>query len=128
MEFILKTGISHTTIKVVGTQDLAISYGSGTVAVFATPAMIALMECAATQAIAPYLPEGYTTVGVAVNIEHNKATPLGAKVEAIAVLAKVDGKRLDLNVMAFDETGEIGKGTHTRYIVDEIKFMENLPK
>ncbi len=128
MEFLLEAGITYTAKQVVTEKDLASSYGSGTVRVFATPSMIALMENAAMHAVQALLPEGFNTVGVAVNIEHSKATPFGMQVQATAVLKKTDGRRLEFEVTAHDETGEIGRGTHARYIIEEAKFLSKLTK
>jgi predicted thioesterase len=119
----VKPGLSFTASLVVGMENTAIHYKSGTLVVFATPAMIALMENAAMNAVLPHLPKGFTTVGVKVDVRHTKATPIGMKVESKAILTQVDDKKLVFEVNAYDEDGEIGSGTHTRYIVDTMNFM-----
>ena len=91
--------------------------------VYATPAMIALMEGCASQSVAPYLDEGCGTVGTAVNIRHLAATPIGMKVYCESILTEVDGRRLLFNVKAYDETGLIGEGTHERFIINSEKFF-----
>src|SRR6056297_4233740 len=126
MEKELKTGISHTEKKMVEKADTAARYGSGSIEVFATPAMIALMENTALQTVLPYLPEGYDTVGFEVNIRHLKPTPVGQSVVCEATLTAVKDKKLTFEVVARDETGVIGKGSHIRYIIDTKKFMSNL--
>ncbi len=122
----LKEGDSYTAGQVVAQKDTATHYGSGTVDVFATPAMIALMENAAMHTALRGLPEGFGTVGTAVNVQHIRATPIGMKVTATAVLEKIDGKQLVFKVTAHDEKGEIGHGAHTRYIIETAKFMNKL--
>lgn len=124
----LKTGIKGKLEIVVQSKDTAIAYGSGLVEVFATPAMIALMENTAHTSIRDYLPESQLTVGSEVNIKHIKATPTGKKVWAATELIFVEGKKLIFSVQAFDEEGKIGFGMHTRYIVDKEKFMAGLSK
>jgi predicted thioesterase len=119
----LKVGISYTSEKVVTKDDTAIKYGSGLVEVFATPALVGLMENAAMNTVLPYLAEGTNTVGVEIQITHSKATPVGMRVRSTATLTKIDGKRLHFEVIAFDEKGEIGRGTHDRYIIDVERFM-----
>ena len=126
MEINLSIGNSYISEKIVNYEDTAAHYGSGLVEVFATPAMIALMENAAMHAALKDLPEGFNTVGTAVNIVHSKATPKGMKVSAKATLIKIDGKRLVFDVIANDEQGEIGRGTHERFIIDTAKFMQKL--
>ena len=102
--------------------------GSGSLEVFATPAMAALMENAAMEAVAPELPAGATTVGTRLEISHLRATPTGENVTAEARLTEVDGRRLLFKVEARDSQGIIGQGLHERFIVDCAKFMGKLKK
>ena len=107
----------------VAAGNTAAAMGSGDLAVFATPAMVALMENAAMTAVAGELPEGATTVGAEMNVTHIKPSGLGAEITATAVLAEVEGRKLTFNVGARDAEGLIGEGIHVRYIVDREKFM-----
>lgn len=111
---------------VVSDKDTASVYGSGLIEVFATPAMIALMEKTAMKSVLPYLPQGFGTVGTAVNIKHIKATPIGMKVICESKLEKIEGKKLVFFVKATDEKGEIGNGFHTRVIIETDTFMKNI--
>jgi fluoroacetyl-CoA thioesterase len=103
---------------------LATHLGSGSVEVYATPAMIALIESAAVAAIDPLLPEGQASVGVALDVKHLAATPLGQRVRARAEVVGVEGRKVTFRVQAWDEHELIGEGTHTRYVIGVARFME----
>ena len=105
-------------------EDTAQIVGSGSLLVYATPCMVALMEGAACEAIAEALGEDQTTVGISLNIEHTSATPVGLEVHAEAEVTAVEGKVITFDVKAFDEVGEIGHGTHKRVIVNAQKFLD----
>lgn len=128
MEFNIKPGITYTAKQKVAYADTAAKYGSGLVEVFATPAMIALMENASLKTVLPYLDDEHNTVGFEVNIRHLKPTPVGMEVTCTATLTEVEGKKLVFKLEAYDEEGKIGEGTHIRYIINAKKFMDNLKK
>lgn len=119
----LAVGIKGESKSNVTENNTAVAYGSGGVKVFATPAMIGLMENAALTLVQKYLPEEQTTVGTNVNVSHLAATPIGMAVSATAELVEIDGKRLVFKVEAFDEKDKIGEGTHERFIINLEKFM-----
>ncbi|MBP6453586.1 Fluoroacetyl-CoA thioesterase [bioreactor metagenome] len=112
--------------KTVRTEDSAASYGSGLLDVFSTPAMIALMEKSAHLLAKSILPSDQDTVGIEVNIKHLRATPVGMKVYAEAEISEIDGRKITFSVTAYDQSGEIGVGKHTRFIIDPNKFMNKL--
>lgn len=111
---------------VVSEENTAKHLGSGDVSVFATPAMIALMERASVAAVDHLLPEGQHTVGIRIEAQHLAATPLGMTVTARSELVKVEGRKLTLHVEALDEREKIGQGTHQRMIVDVARFKEKV--
>ena len=120
---ILKSGLKAEKADTVTEKNLASSLGSGGLEVFATPAMIAIMESAALSAVDPLLPPGWSTVGTELNVKHFSATPLGMKVSARAELLNIDGRALSFKVEAFDDAGKIGEGLHSRFIVENEKFL-----
>lgn len=126
MDFSIPTGIKFSKEIVVTPEQSAKAYGSGTVDVFAAPAMIALMEGAAQESVQQFLPVGFTTVGTEVNIKHLKATPIGVKASCDSRLAEINGRKLIFELHAWDDKGMIGIGTDTRMIVDEKKFLDKL--
>ena len=119
----LEAGIKGTKEIMVTSENTAKTMGSGTLDVFATPAMIALMENTAYESVASELEEGSGTVGTALNVKHVAATPVGMKVTCETELIKVDGRALTFSVKAFDEKGLIGEGEHERFIVFNEKFQ-----
>ena len=122
----LKIGLENELEILVTPKDTAKAYGSGMIEVFATPAMIALMEKTALLLASPFLKKGRNTVGTEICVKHIKATHLGQRVQSYAKLIEIDGKKLIFQVEAYDEKGLIGTGTHNRYIIDEEEFMNSL--
>lgn len=119
-------GATGHAAAVVSSENTAVTVGSGALPVYATPAMAALIEKAAVQAIQNYLPLGMTSVGTALSIRHIAATPIGHNVQAEAVLTAVNGRKLEFRVTAFDEKEKIGEGTHERFLVNAETFMERM--
>ncbi|MGF1638840.1 MAG: thioesterase family protein [Cyclobacteriaceae bacterium] len=119
-------GIKGTLSETVVFDKTAASVGSGLIEVYATPAMIALMENTANQLVQDYLGEGENTVGSEVNIKHVKPTPIGMQVSCEATVVAVEGRKITFEVKAWDEQGDIGLGVHTRFIINTEKFMQKL--
>ena len=108
---------------VVNDKNTAASMASGQLPVFATPALVALMEQAACNALAGTLEEGVSTVGAFI-VEHLSATPLGMRVWAEATLTAQEGRVYDFTIEAYDEAGLIGRATHKRVAVKSARFLE----
>lgn len=122
----LKEGLEFKSKTTVDNSNTALALGSGDMNVFATPAMVALMENAAMKAVSAFLPEESATVGSFINISHIKPSGLGETIEATAVLTEIDKRKLTFTVKAADSQGTIGEGTHIRFIVDRQKFLSKL--
>lgn len=122
----MNIGLSFTATTTVNQNNTAKALGSGDMDVFATPAMVALMENAAMTAVAPYLEAGQTTVGTQITTSHIKASALGATITATATLTAVDGRSLTFAITAREGDKVIGEGTHTRFIVDRERFLAKL--
>lgn len=120
----LEAGIKGQLEKTVAEQDTAAVLKSGTLQVFATPAMIALIEETAWKSVAEELEDGCASVGTSLNIKHLSATPVGMKVTCKTELVEVDGRRLVFAVEVEDETGRVGEGTHERFIIQAEKFQK----
>lgn len=119
----METGIIGQEELVVNETNTAETLGSGSLAVFATPAMIAMMEKTARLSVAPFLEDGQSTVGTLVNVKHLSASPVGMKITCRTELKEIDRRRLVFHVECSDEAGIIGEGEHERFIIDEAKFM-----
>lgn len=119
----IEKGLKGTAAVKADNSNTAKTMGSGSLDVFATPAMVALMEKSAVNAVADYLGEGETTVGTYLGIEHISATPVGMEITAVSEVTEVNGREIVFSVEASDNAGVIGKGTHKRFIVNSEKFM-----
>ena len=128
MDTTISLGKQATAETVVTEHNTAKAVGSGSLDVFSTPMMIALMEKAACEVLADVLKDGQTSVGVNINVHHAAASSVGMKITAMAVIDSVSGRSVKFVVSASDERGEIGIGIHTRIIVDEDRFMAKLSK
>ena len=126
MEFNLKEGTSLIKETKVTENETAIKIGSGDLEVYSTPSMIAFMENTAKNSVTADIPDGYTTAGINMNVNHIKASPVGANITCNATLIKIDGKKLFFNVEANDANGTIGNGSHIRFIVNADDFMKRI--
>ena len=119
----LQLGIKGSKTITVTHERTAAHYGSGALEVFATPAMVALLEETAWRSVQPYLEEGQATVGTRVDIHHLAATPLGGKVTCESELCEIDRRRLVFKVVVFDEKTKVGEGIHERFVIQSDKFL-----
>lgn len=119
----LEIGIKGCKKIKVTDENTAKSMGSGTLEVFATPAMIALIEATASESVAPFLDNGFSTVGTHLDIAHSSASPVGIEVVCETELVEIDRRRIVFKTVVRDSAGEIGSGTHERFVVDNAKFM-----
>jgi fluoroacetyl-CoA thioesterase len=110
----------------VETRHLASELDSSLAAVLSTPTMVAMMEQAAIEAIKPFLDAGESSVGMSIEVSHTAATPPGHRARAEAEVTKVEGRRLEFSVRAFDDVEQIGSGTHRRAVIDAAKFNDRL--
>lgn len=124
MIYMLKTGLTGREQAIVNLSKCAKEMGSGSLEIYATPAMCALMEAASVNCIEGHLEPGKTTVGVSINIKHTSPTAVGMTVGAESTLTEIDGRRLVFNITAYDKAGEIGTAVHERMIVDSSKILE----
>ncbi|MFA4885472.1 MAG: thioesterase family protein [Desulfotomaculaceae bacterium] len=120
----LEVGIKGEARDVVTDLNTAVAYGNTVVNVYASPAMIGLMEKAALSSVLPFLGEGMTTVGTRFEVKHLAATPVGLNVTARSTLVEIEGKRLLFEVEAWDDAEQIGKGIHERFIVKLEGFLK----
>ncbi len=119
--------ITGETMTIVNNTNTAVAAQSGSLNVFGTPFMIALMEKATCRAIVEYLDDNETTVGTKIDVAHTKASGIGAVIIAKATLIEQDGRRLVFEVSAKEDNGaEIGSGTIERFVVQSDKFMKKV--
>lgn len=128
MEFTIPIGYTYEEKLIVEHKHTAMAYGSGLAEVFATPAMIALMEGAAYKGIEKFLPEGTSTVGMEINVKHLKATLPGKEVTAKSTVEEVDGRKINFKIEVFENgcEGPIGVSNHSRFVIDTERFLSKL--
>src|SRR5271168_695958 len=122
----IPVGTRGTHAKTVEVADLAITLDPSLAAVLSTPTMVAMMEQAAINAIKPYLDAGESSVGMSIEVSHSAATPPGHRARAEAEVTKVEGRRLEFAVRAFDDLEQIGSGSHRRAVIDAAKFNDRI--
>ena len=122
----IPVGSKGSYSKTVTHADLASSLDASLAAVLSTPTMIAMMEQAAIEAIKPFLDAGESSVGMSIEVSHTAATPPGHRARAEAELTKVEGRRLEFSVRAFDDVEQVGSGTHRRAVIDAAKFNDRI--
>lgn len=115
-------GTKRSQTWLVGDEHLASAFGSGLVDVLATPVLVGFCEECARTMIDPTLPEGQKTVGTSITLEHVAATPPGMRVTVTAELVGIDRRRLSFRVEAHDEVELVGRGTHDRFVIDQVRF------
>ena len=120
----IEVGIRGLAEALVEQADTAKEVGSGDLLVYATPCMVALMEGAAWESIAPFLAEGESSVGTKMDMTHLSATPVGMSVRAESVVTAVEGRKVTFSITAYDEAGEIGRATHERVVIKTERFLE----
>jgi predicted thioesterase len=118
-----KTATAKTTVT---SKNTAKAVKSGSLDVFATPMMVALMEEAACNCLLENLKDGQTSVGTHITLRHTAPSPIGANITATATVHSVNGRNVEFDIVAKDDTGEIGACKHSRVIVDEKRFMGKL--
>ncbi len=122
----IKTGIELSLQTQVGKTDIARYYGSGLLDVYATPAMVAFMEKTSMELVQEYLPEGYGTVGIKIDVDHLKASAPGAILLCRSTLIEISDRKLRFEVEVTEEGVKVGSGSHERYIINEKRFIEKL--
>lgn len=120
----ITVGMKGEAYTEVERSDTAAEVGSGSLLVYATPCMAALMEGAACEALEGAVPENKTSVGIELNLKHTSATPVGMEVRAVAEVTAVEGSIITFSIEAFDEAGKIGEATHKRAVVTVQKFLD----
>jgi len=124
----LRVGSIGEAITTVTSNETAITLGSGSVNVYGSPAMVALMEAATVSAVDPYLTDGRVSIGMDIAVRHVSPTPIGEQITAIAEITRIDGKRVTLEVRAWDEHDLIGIGTIVRYLVNYDEFSRRVER
>lgn len=122
----VKVGLTEEATFHVQDEHMAVHVGSGSSRVLATPWLIAFMERASHRMMMDCLPDGYTSVGISVDVRHLAASPIGSTIRVITEVKSVDGLQVTFAVQAWDKFEKIGEGLHQRYVVDQARFLEKV--
>lgn len=122
----ISVGMRGEVATLVEREDTALEVGSGSLLVYATPCMVALMEGAACEAISGALSDDKTSVGISLDISHLSATPVGLEVRAEAEVIAVEGSTITFQLTAYDEAGKIGEGIHKRAVITTQRFLDKV--
>ena len=122
----LQVGYSYKIENIVSQEDTALHFGSGGLNVLASPALIGYMEQAAFLSLEPYLPDGFSTVGISIHLEHTEAAIQGEKIECVAILTSFDKKKFIFQIESKSQTRKLGTAKHIRYLVHKQKFMDRI--
>ncbi len=123
---LIHPGMTNEETFVVEERQLAPHVGSGALRVLATPWLIAQMEGASHRLLAKYLPEGFSSVGIHVDMRHLAPTPLGDMVRVQTQVLSVDGWTVAFAVQAWDSKEQIGECKHERFVIDEARFLKRV--
>ncbi len=119
----LQTGIKGRGERLVTEELTAAAMGSGELPVFATPALVALVEETAWRSVAAALEPGQGTVGAYMELSHLAPTPVGRRVRCETELTEAVGRKLTFTAVVYDEAGKIAEGLHRRFVVDNGRFL-----
>lgn len=122
----IQPGMSREEIFPVAEENAARHVGSGSARVLATPWLIAFMERVAHRLLIERLPEGYSSVGVVVNMRHLAPSPIGSNVRVRAEVIEVNGTRVEFDIRAWDETEAVGECQHQRAVIDQARFLRRI--
>jgi fluoroacetyl-CoA thioesterase len=122
----VKVGLTKEATFHVQDEHMAVHVGSGASRVLATPWMIAFMERVCHRLMTGCLPEGYTSVGINVDVRHLAASPIGSTIRVVSEVQSVDGLQVTFAVRAWDEFEKIGEGFHKRYVVEQARFLDKI--
>ena len=122
----IKPGMKKERYFSVDAEFTAKKVGSGTARVLSTPSMIAFMEQTSRDLLAQYIPKGFSSVGVEVNVRHLAPTPMGSNVRIMSEVLKVDELRVLFSVNAWDDIEKVGEGEHQRVVIDEARFLRRV--
>jgi len=126
---VFKVGESFTLQKKITEKDTALNYGSGKLEnLFATPSLVGMMIEASSRLLDEQLEEGFITIGRKVMVEHNKPSVLGETVSVKVVVNDVEGANISIEMIAYDEVGEIGRGHHERVVVNKKALLNKANK
>ncbi|HJW91390.1 MAG TPA: thioesterase family protein [Anaerolineales bacterium] len=128
LDNLIHPGMNREETFQVEERYAALSVGSGTARVLATPWMITFMERVSHHLLAEHLPEGYSSVGIHVDVRHLAPTPVGMAVRIRSEVSEVNGFQVAFLVQSWDDIELVGEGRHQRMVIEEARFLRRVEK
>lgn len=122
MSFAFQPGMTHELAVKTHPEDSAQKFYPHLPDVFATPFLVGLMERVSAELINMHLQPGEQSVGIAMDLKHMAATPLGMQIRVKTEVIAVEGRKLTFRLEAYDEVEKIGEANHERFIIQAAKF------
>lgn len=122
-----EVGATASVTHEVTLPDLASTLHTGQVPVLASSRVLTWAEEATCAAINPALDSSQTSVGMRLDLQHERPSPLDAAVSVRAELTRIEGRVLVFDFQAEHDDGQVvAHGEVRRIVVDRARFLNRV--